>query len=216
MGLAWPLSLTQPSVPAETDDQVGRKCLADARWDVQLAIERFLERPPAEAPPERTKSSPKPPAAPPPESSSEDEGDGAGIARNWNPPWDHRKEPDFVSRQASADAAAKVLFPLSESMGRKCEQWKELEQMYSTHAAFRADCQDDLEYTVMTVRWPACPWLTHAASADRGCGGAQHGGAVLLRMATEKFVHKPVRDWLQEQQFAPHEIDSIQQRCEQR
>ena len=149
---------TTASVPAETDDQVGRKCLADARWDVQLAIERFLERPPAEAPPERTKSSPKPPAAPPPESSSEDEGDGAGIARNWNPPWDHRKEPDFVSRQASADAAAKVLFPLSESMGRKCEQWKELEQMYSTHAAFRADCQDDLEYTVMTVRWPACPW----------------------------------------------------------
>lgn len=129
---------------------------------MQLAIERFLERPPAEAPPERTKSSPKPPAAPPPESSSEDEGDGAGIARNWNPPWDHRKEPDFVSRQASADAAAKVLFPLSESMGRKCEQWKELEQMYSTHAAFRADCQDDLEYTVMTVRRPACLCLVGA------------------------------------------------------
>ena len=129
---------------------------------MQLAIERFLERPPAEAPPERTKSSPKPPAAPPPESSSEDEGDGAGIARNWNPPWDHRKEPDFVSRQAPSDAAAKVLFPLSESMGRKCEQWKELEQMYSTHAAFRADCQDDLEYTVMTVRRPACLCLVGA------------------------------------------------------
>ena len=34
--------------------------------------------------------------------------------------------------------------------------------MYSTHAAFRADCQDDLEYTVMTVRRPACLCLVGA------------------------------------------------------